>query len=68
MKQGGLTVIRLVDERTKFRSGTEQAFIDLLMRKLRRNDYVGLENSLRNRTAASLRRRGVLKVERAPCG
>lgn len=57
--------LRLIDHLTKFRSAKEQRVIDLLFQKLRLGDLPGLERSLRNRTCASLRKRGVLKVERA---
>lgn len=57
--------IRLIDNLQKFRSGREQSLIDLLFVKLARGDREGLERSLRNKSAASLRRRGVLTVERA---
>lgn len=56
--------IRLIDQLTKFRSATEQKLIDKLFVKLLRGDRAGLERSLRNKTVASLRRRGVLKIER----
>ena len=57
--------IRLTDHLTKFRSRSEQSIIDRLFMKLMRGDRQGVEHSLRNRTVASLRRRGVLKVERS---
>ncbi|MBR0741172.1 DUF2493 domain-containing protein [Bradyrhizobium liaoningense] len=57
--------IRIIDHLTKFRSAKEQRIIDLIFDKLLRGDRQRLEHSLRNKTAASLRRRGVLKVERA---
>jgi hypothetical protein len=56
--------IRLTDNLQKFRSSREQSFIDLLFVKLARGDREGLERSLRNKSAASLKRRGVLTVER----
>lgn len=56
--------IRIVDHLTKFRSEKEQKVINLLFDKLLRGDRAGLEHSLRNKTVASLRRRGVLTVER----
>jgi len=56
--------IRLIDVLTNFRSAREQEFIDLLFAKLARGDAPGLERSLKSKTASSLRRRGVLKVER----
>ena len=58
--------IRITDHLAKFRSAKEQALIDLLFGKLSRGDRQGLERSLRNKSVASLRRRGVLNVERAP--
>jgi hypothetical protein len=57
--------LRLIDHLGKFRSATEQGYIDKLFSKLERGDRVGLERSLRNKVAASLRRRGVLTVERS---
>ena len=56
--------IRIIDHLTKFRSGHEQTLIDKLFLKLARGDRRGLEHSLRNKSIASLRRRGVLSVER----
>jgi hypothetical protein len=56
--------IRLIDHLLKFRSSTEQRIIDRLFSKLSRGDRQGLEHSLRNKSVASLRRRGVLSVER----
>lgn len=57
--------IRLIDHLPKYRSPTEQRLINLLFAKLARGDRQGLERSLRNKSVASLRRRGVLSVERA---
>jgi hypothetical protein len=56
--------IRLIDHLTKYRSPKERALIDRLFAKLSRGDKTGLERSLRNKDVASLRRRGVLTVER----
>lgn len=56
--------IRLIDNLLKFRSRGEQKIIDLLFAKLWRGDRKGLERSLRNKTVTSLKRRGVLDVER----
>jgi hypothetical protein len=57
--------IRLIDNLTKFRSGQEQRFIDKLFVKLARGDRQGLERSLRNKSATSLKQRGVIDVERS---
>lgn len=57
--------IRLTDHLQKYRSRMEQKLIDTLFGKLVRGDRQGLERSLRNKSVASLRRRGVLTVERA---
>lgn len=57
--------IRIVHDLTKFCSTVEKAYIDKLFMKLSLGDRPGLERSLRNKVAASLRRRGVLKVERS---
>jgi hypothetical protein len=56
--------IRLIDNLTKFRSTREQLLIDKLFAKLQRGDREGLEHSLRSKSIASLRRRGVLDLER----
>lgn len=56
--------IRLIDNLQKYRSVKEQSLIDLLFTKLIRGDRPGLERSLRNNSVASLRRRGVITVER----
>jgi hypothetical protein len=56
--------IRLIDQLAKFRSAKEQHLIDLIFYKLQRGDREGLERSLRSKSVASLRRRGVLRVER----
>ena len=56
--------IRLIHNLTKFCSPREQALIDKLFVKLQRGDRRGLEYSLRSRSVAGLRRRGVLDVER----
>lgn len=56
--------LRLIDHLTKWRSPQEQRVIDLLFVKLSHGDLPGLERSLRNRTCSSLRKRGVLSVER----
>lgn len=57
--------LRLVCDLRKYRSAQEQKVIDLLFAKLTRGHKRGFEHSLRSRTAAALRRRGVIKVERA---
>lgn len=56
--------IRLIDHLNKWRSAREQAIIDLLFSKVARGDLVGVERTLRNKSTASLRARGVLTVER----
>lgn len=56
--------IRITDDLSKFRSSREQDVINLLFDKLLRGDKPGLERSLRNKSVASLRRRGVIMVER----
>lgn len=57
-------IIRLVDHCRVWRSAREQSIIDLAFSKLARGDVVGLERTLKNRSVASLRQRGVLTVER----
>ena len=44
--------------------GGDIRLIDKLFAKLARGDREGLERSLRNKSVSSLRRRGVLAVER----
>ncbi|MET4628428.1 hypothetical protein ABIB83_005461 [Bradyrhizobium sp. I1.8.5] len=56
--------LSLVQNLRRYCSAHEQKVIDLLFAKLMRGDRVGFENSLRSRTAAALRRRGVITVER----
>lgn len=56
--------IQITIDDSKWRSEREQEVIDLVMEKLRRKDLVGLENTLRNRTLNSLRKRGVVIVRR----
>lgn len=57
--------LRLIDHLLKYRSAREQQLIDVLFGRLARGDLPGLERSLRCRTVAGLRRRGVLTVERS---
>jgi hypothetical protein len=57
--------LRVTDDLGKFRSSQEQEIIDRVFAKLARRDLQGLEKSIRTRTVAGLRRRGVLTVERS---
>jgi hypothetical protein len=57
--------LRITDDLEKFRSSQEQDIINRVFAKLARRDLVGVEKSIRTRTVAGLRRRGVLTVERS---
>jgi hypothetical protein len=68
MKFGGFAHhgghLRIIDDLSKFRSSQEQEIIDRVFAKLAQRDLIGVERSIRTRTVAGLRRRGVLMVER----